>query len=72
MPKKVDRVASSGSTLYRSASAQNSSFSSATLSGCLGRQVVRLAEIVGQVIQLDRIGVWVPDAGRVRFQGLRV
>ena len=35
----------------------------------LGRQVVRLAVIVGQVIQLDRIGIRVPDAGRVRLQG---
>ena len=33
MPKKADSVASKGSTLYFSASAQNSSLSSATFSG---------------------------------------
>ena len=33
IPKKADKVASRGSTLYFSASAQNSSLSSATFSG---------------------------------------
>ena len=33
MPKNADKVASKGSTLYFSASAQNSSLSSATLPG---------------------------------------
>ena len=34
MPKKTENPASSGSTLYFSASCQNSSFSSASFSGC--------------------------------------
>ncbi len=34
IPKNADKVASSGSTLYFSASDQNSSLSSWTLSGC--------------------------------------
>ena len=37
----------------------------------LGREVVRLAVIIRQVIELDRIAVRVPDSGRVRLQCLR-
>ena len=62
MPKNVESVASSGSTLYRSASSQNSSLSSCDLLGVFGRQVLRLREVVGQVVQLGGARIRVPDA----------
>ena len=71
MPKNVDSVASSGSTLYRSASSQNRSLSSCTLSGMLGGEVVGLGEVVGQVVQLGGSRVRIPDARRVRRERLR-
>ena len=50
MPKNVDSVASSGSTWYRSASSQNSVLELLDLVGVFGCQVVRLGEVVGQVV----------------------
>ena len=69
--RRSPSVASSGSTWYFSASAQNRSVSSWTFFGVLGGQVPGLAEVVGQVVQLDRIIVGVPDARAVRREGVR-
>ena len=63
MPKKTQIEPSSGSTRLRSASCQNSSFSSASFSGLLGRQVLRLGEVVRQVVQLPGVLLGVPLAG---------
>ena len=62
MPKNVDSAPSSGSTLYRSASSQNRSLSSCDLVGMLGGKVVRLREVVGEVVELGGTGIRVPDA----------
>ena len=52
MPKMTDMPPISGSTRLRSASCHHSSWSSATFSGMLGGHVVRLREVVGQVVEL--------------------
>ncbi len=56
----------------RSASSQNSSLSSASFSGCSLGQVVRLREVVGQVVQLPHVVlVGVVDAGGEPLDRLR-
>ena len=69
MPKKTAKPPSSGSTRLRSASCQKRSFSSASFVRVLGREVVRLAEVVGQVVELPLVLLGVPrPAGRELLQ----
>ena len=70
-PKNADSAASSGRTWYRSASCQKSSLSSATLSGRSAARSLRLAEVVGQVVELGRVVVGVPDPGGEGLDRLR-
>ena len=71
MPKKTQIEPSSGSARLRSASCQNSSFSSASFSRLLGREVLRLREVVRQVVQLPRVLLGVPLARSERRERRR-
>jgi hypothetical protein len=68
MPKNVESVASSGKCLVALGLLPEQVLEFLDLLGVLGGQVVRLREVVGEVVQLGGTCVRIPDARRVGLE----